>query len=111
MSRLPVVPGLLVLSAVAAGGFLLGRRFARKAREKAWEDAPGRSPENPVHVTRFDEIDQVLHGVRCHCGGTLVPLSEGSVVGPDGTLRVAHAECLRCEADLHLYFDVTEVRH
>lgn len=111
MSKVPVVPGLFVLSFLVAGGVLLGRRFARKAREQAWTKTPGRAPENPWHVERYDEIDQKLHGVRCHCGGTLVPLSEGSVVGPDGTLRVAHAECLRCETDHYLYFDVSEVRH
>lgn len=111
MSRFPIVPGLLVLAAAVAGGFILGKKYTKRARERAWKASPGRTPENPVHVTGFDEIDQVLHGVRCHCGGTLVPLSEGSIVGPDGTLRVAHAECLRCEADHHLYFDVSEVRH
>lgn len=111
MSKLPVVAGLFALSFLLAGGVLLGRRLARSARERAWKRSPGRAPQNPWHVSRFDEIEDVLHGVRCHCGGTLVPLSEGSIVGADGTLRVAHAECLRCEADHYLYFDVSEVRH
>lgn len=109
--RWSLIPGLFGLTALLAGGVMLGRRLSRKAREKAWRAAPGRTPDNPFAVTQFDELDDMVHGTRCWCGGLLVPLSEGSVAGPEGTIRVAHAECVRCEADHHLYFDVSQIRH
>lgn len=111
MPRIPLIPALFAGAALVTGGVLLGRRLSKRAREKAWKKAPGRSPERPVYIERFDELDETLRQTRCWCGGHLVHLSEGAVQGPSGTVRVAHAECVRCEADHHLYFDVTGIRH
>ncbi len=109
MRRIPLVPGLLALGAVVTGAALLGRRLARKLRRETWEARPGRSPERPLRVTDFDEVDEVIGGTRCWCGGRLK--TEGAELESDGTVRVARSICSECQTEHDLYFDLREVRH
>jgi hypothetical protein len=105
---LPLLLGGVALFAVSA---VFRRRLLARARDAAWRAEPGRSPENPLRIETFGEIDAAMAALRCPCGGTVVPLSEASLARPEGTIRVAHGECLRCESDLHLYFDLEALRH
>ena len=109
MRRIPLVPGLLAMGAFIAGGALLGTRLARKLRRQTWEARPGRSPERPLRVTDFDEVEEVIGGTRCWCGGILE--TEGPELEADGSMRVARSRCRKCNSEHDLYFDLREVRH
>ncbi|RMG15697.1 MAG: hypothetical protein D6729_12215 [Deltaproteobacteria bacterium] len=106
-----ILAGLLGGAALVAGGVVLGRSLARRARERAWRRAPGRSPRNPVRVRCFDEIDAAVDAARCWCGGRLRLRAEAGRQGPAGAVRVARAECRACGVVHFLFFDLSEVRH
>lgn len=62
-------------------------------------------------MTEIDEVEEVIGGSHCHCGGRLEPLRSGDEMGVDGTVRVARARCRACGAEHDLFFDLREVRH
>ncbi|MDF1565467.1 MAG: hypothetical protein P1V51_20690 [Deltaproteobacteria bacterium] len=111
MRRIPLLPGLLALGGAIVGGAILGSRLARKLRRQTWEARPGRSPERPWRVTDFDEVEEVIGGTRCHCGGVLESPQGASELEPEGTMRVARSRCQQCGSEHELYFDLREVRH
>ncbi|HUI26625.1 MAG TPA: hypothetical protein VL403_11125 [Candidatus Kryptonia bacterium] len=92
---------LTALTAVA----VLGWRRARAWREQATR--PGRSERTAISITDYGEIDAVVLGERCRCGGRFAIRGEGS----RGQLRVVRLECHSCARERVVYFDVREVRH
>ena len=100
-----LVLGLSVLAAVLAVAFRLIRRRVVERRR------PGRTPSTAVLVEDFGDIDITIQLQACECGGRLVLLGEGSLAGDPRPLRVARVECRRCEREIQLYFDLSQVRH
>ena len=97
--------GLAVLAAVVAVGVRRWQRV-RVARRR-----PGATIHRPVAVRRFDEIDAVLQGRTCWCGGSFVLSGETSRAVGNRRFRVARLVCNECERDELMYFDVTAVFH
>ena len=95
---------LFALTALTAVG-VVGWRRARAWRQEA--SRPGRSEETAISITDYGEIDSVVLGERCRCGGRFAIRGEGS----RNSLRVVHLECLNCERERVVYFDVRGVRH
>lgn len=90
---------------------LLGRRWRRRRQRQAVLDQPGRRPKSALRVSRFDEIDAAVSAARCYCGGRLSTLSEGSRPTDTGSVRVVHCECLLCEEEVDLFFELFDVLH
>ena len=90
---------------------LLARRWRRRRQRQAVLDLPGRRPHNALRVSRFDAIDAAVSAARCQCGGRLSTLSEGSRPTDTGSVRVVHCECLLCEEEADLFFELFEVLH
>lgn len=91
-----------LLAAVVVGMRLWRRRVAESAQ-------PGRSPDRPIAIRDFGEIDVAVRLQTCPCGGRYVLRGEGP--GAASQLRIAHLECRRCEREAAVYFDVSQVLH
>ncbi len=87
------------------------RSLRRKTRLAAVRRAVGRSPERPLPIRSFHELDAAVDAARCACGGELDRIGEGSRTTPTGSLRVVRCECLACEEGIDLFFDLAELRH
>jgi hypothetical protein len=97
--------GIAVLAAVLAAGMRRYQR-ARAARRR-----PGATIHMPVTVSSFDEIDAVVQGRTCWCGGFLAVAGETSRAAGERRFRIARLVCNQCERDELMYFDVTAVFH
>ncbi|MBX3027881.1 hypothetical protein KF840_23555 [bacterium] len=97
---------LLGLAALIAAIAVALRALRRRAAERA---QPGRSPERAIAIHDYGEMDFAIGLQTCPCGGRYALRGEG----PDATprLRVAHLACRRCEREVALYFDVSQVLH
>jgi hypothetical protein len=100
MASLLGVTALIV--AVIIGVRLLRRRAGERAQ-------PGRSPDRAIAIRDYGEIDVAIAGQTCPCGGDYSLRGEGPAAGAQ--LRVAHLECRRCEREVAVYFDVSQVLH
>lgn len=100
---------LVLGAAVLAAVLVVGWRRLQVGR--AQRKRPGATIHLPVPVSRFDEIDAVLQGRRCRCGGGFDMAGETSRVVGERRFRVARLVCVECERDELLYFDVTAVFH
>lgn len=89
------------------GARALKKRTARRQRDKALSARPGFSPEHPMRIASFREIDDAVDTLRCPCGGLLDRIGEGGRPG----LRVVRCCCVVCEEDVDLFFDLSELRH
>jgi hypothetical protein len=106
------VSGLLIAVALlAALAFTGWRAFAARRSAKrhahALEQQPGMSPDNPLTIASFTEMDEAVDTFRCPCGGLLDRIGEGSRPG----LRVVRCACVICEEDVDLFFDLSQLRH
>ncbi len=110
-ARAGAVGSLLAAVALIAATAWVGRKVTRSRRRKAAGRLPGASPESPLEISSFTEIDQVLGTRRCWCGGRLVLEGEGSRDERGRRYRIVRLACLRCDEDTRLYFDVTRVYH
>ncbi|MBI5545997.1 MAG: hypothetical protein HY901_19065 [Deltaproteobacteria bacterium] len=102
---------LFTLALLAALGVFAARRIlqgrAKRKRKRTIADRPGYSPDKPVKISGFDEIDDAIAMWRCPCGGLLDRIGEGSRPG----MRVVRCVCVVCEEDVDLFFDLSELRH
>jgi hypothetical protein len=97
-----------ILAALGLSGFrLLARRRSAASRERALASTPGMSPENPLRIGSFTEIDDAVDTLRCPCGGLLERIGEGGRPG----MRVVRCACVICEEDVDLFFDLATLRH
>jgi hypothetical protein len=97
---------LALLVALAASGW----RFWRRARVARMIGAlPGGSERTALEVTSFDEVDDHLYTRECPCGGRYSVRGEGTRVSDGRRFRVVRVECMRCERDASVYFDVTRL--
>ena len=97
--------GLAVLAAV------LGAALRRWQRARSARCRPGASIHQAVPVSRFDEIDAVLYGRGCDCGGRLRLGGETSCAAHECRFRIVRLICSECEHDQVVYFDVTAAFH
>jgi hypothetical protein len=82
----------------------------RLMRQRAVEHAqPGRSPDRPIAISDYGEMDIALRLQTCPCGGHYALRGEGPGAGTG--LRVARVECRQCEREASIYFDVSRVLH
>lgn len=95
--------GIAALVAAIAVGLRLWRR---RAAERA---QPGRSPDRPIPIRDYGEMDIAIRLQTCPCGGHYALRGEGPGAAPQ--LRIAHLECRRCEREAAVYFDVSQVLH
>src|SRR5690348_15846319 len=96
--------GLIFVLAIGLALVALLVRRTRSARRRQTARAmPGRSPERPLAVQRFDEMDEAVERTRCACGGRASFVSEASVEVGGGRLRVVHARCNDCDDDVDLF--------
>ncbi len=102
---------VMAVAVLGCLGALAQRRWAKNRARKAWLSRPGYSPENPVVVSRFDEMDHFVHGQRCLCGGSCITRTEGSLSFGTLALRVVRGECDRCEEEMAFFFELPEIEH
>ena len=102
---------LFVLAIAAVLAVWIGRRVVRRRGRQQVHSLPGRSPEHPLPFERFDEIDAHVSRSRCHCGGRLSVVSEGSRTWGTQSVRVVHCECVLCEQTHDLFFEQSAVLH
>ncbi|HVM97690.1 MAG TPA: hypothetical protein VMT89_14945 [Candidatus Acidoferrales bacterium] len=101
--------GLLMTLAVIAAVAVVGWRRWEKSR---WQRRqPGASIDQPLVVSRFDEIDATIAERRCWCGGAFAESGETSRNIGEQRFRVVRLVCKECERELLMYFDVTAVFH
>ena len=91
-----------VIAVIAVGLRLLRRRAAERAQ-------PGRSPDAPIAIRDYGEMDFAVALQTCPCGGRYALRGEGPGAGTQ--LRIARLECRRCEREVAVYFDVSQVLH
>jgi hypothetical protein len=85
----------------------LGRRSEARRRAAEIAERPGLSPEHPLRIRDFNEMDDAVDEMRCPCGGLLERIGEGSRPG----MRVVRCVCVVCEEDVDLFFDLSQLRH
>jgi hypothetical protein len=95
--------GMAVLAAVLAVAW---RNLQRVRRERS---RPGATAGNAITVRRFDEIDASVSGRRCRCGGKLRLSGESSSESGGRRLRLVRLQCLECDRNHTVHFDVTEI--
>jgi hypothetical protein len=100
--------GLAIGAAVLVAVVAVGLRSWRRGRERV---LPGRSPGSAIAIEDYTDIDVIVRGQDCECGGSFVMRGEGPVRGGDGSIRMTRLGCRRCARERVLYFDVTTVRH
>jgi hypothetical protein len=99
-----IVLGIAALVALVVVAWrALQQHLAERAR-------PGASPDGAIPVRDFGDIDFIIHQQNCSCGGRLSLRGEGPISG-DRPTRVATLECLQCERERRIYFDLSELRH
>jgi hypothetical protein len=91
-----------LIAVIAVGMRLLRRRAVERAQ-------PGRSPDQPIVIRDYGEMDIAVRLQACPCGGHYLLRGEGPGAAPQ--LRAAHLECRRCEREAWVYFDVSQVLH
>jgi hypothetical protein len=106
LSGLLIAVALLAALAFTGWRALASRRSAAGHR-RALELQPGMSPDNPLKIASFTELDDAVDTLRCPCGGLLDRIGEGSRPG----LRVVRCACVVCEEDVDLFFDLSQLRH
>ena len=102
------------LFALAIGLVLITFWQKRKKATNAkavWSQFPGRNPNEPIDIERFDAIDVFVRKQRCFCGGIPDVVSEGSKTIGRENLRVVRADCGECEEELYFFFKVGEMLH
>ena len=70
---------------------------------------PGGSLATALAVESFEDIDDHLRRRECPCGGLYEVRGEGARVEGDARLRLVRVECMRCERNFAIYFDVTRL--
>ncbi len=105
------VGAVMALVLVGCIGVMTHRRAAKRRAQEAWRSKPGCRPEMPLKVARFDEMDDFVHAQRCHCGGSCVLRSEGSLSAGAVAMRVVRGECDRCEEEMSFFFELPEIEH
>lgn len=99
--------GAVILAVAVVAARSLKARRARRAHRDELARRPGYSPDRPLRIGSFDEIDDAIATWRCPCGGLLDRIGEGSRPG----MRVVRCACVICEEDVDLFFDLSELRH
>ena len=102
---------ILTIVLIVAVVVMTTRIWTRRRRRGAWAEQPGRSAHNVLEVVRFDEMDETVRAERCHCGGRLSVVSEGSQTVDGQQLRVIRADCRDCDQDLYFFFKIRKVLH
>lgn len=103
---------LFTLAIVAAVVATYGRRWRKSRLRKAARSEPGATPERPLMVRSFTDIDDVLRARWCpSCGGFLERRGEGTRAVDGRRLRIARLVCQECEEPDEIFFDTTEVLH
>lgn len=107
-----VIPTLFVV-AIGAALVRLGQERGRKTRARRHAaQQPARSPEQPLAVQRFDEMDSTVARARCPvCGHRLQVIAEGARSSAAGASRVVHTQCTQCEEAQDFFFDTSQLLH
>ena len=87
------------------------RRKKSTSAKAIWSQFPGRNPNDPIAVQRFDAIDEFVRHQRCVCGGIPDVVSEASKMIGNENLRVVRADCGECEEELYFFFRIDEMLH
>ena len=103
---------LLFTIPVLAALFVFGRiwylrRRARRYREEFLATITGYSIEHALRVESYEDMDAFLRKLKCPCGGRLESTGESS----RSQARVVRTECVECEEECFLYFDLRDARH
>lgn len=102
---------LFTLAIVAAVVSLGLRRRRRQRLRHAAKQRLGSSPERPLNVRSYGEIDEHLAQRWCHCGGYLERTGEGSRTHGGRQFRIVRLRCQECEEADEVFFDTTEILH
>lgn len=102
---------ILTIVLIVSVGFMAARTWSRKRGRVVWNAEPGRSADTALEVVRFDEMDRVVRGEHCECGGDLTVVSEGSQNVDGQQVRVIRADCRECGQDLYFFFRIRTVLH
>ena len=104
--------GLLIgLAVVAAVVAVAGRRLHRLRLDRAARTRAGASPDHPLYIRSYAEMDEHLGRRWCRCGGYLERTGEGSRQVGDRRFRIVRLVCQECEAVEEVFFDTTDVVH
>ena len=104
--------GLAIAIALVVALAFSARRLSRKRRlARLMSQLPGGHARNALHVVSFEDIDERIRARRCPCGGRYEVRGEGSRVFREKRLRVVRVECVTCENEASVHFDVTELFH
>jgi hypothetical protein len=103
-----VVPAIS-LALILALAFSAWRLALRYRAHRLRLMSPGGSAATAIVVRSFDGMDDWMSNSRCSCRGALVSLGEDSIERDGRRLRIVHAECIRCEQERSVFFDVTRV--
>jgi hypothetical protein len=100
-----------VIAITLAVGTVGYKSLTRRKRRRLWSTQTGCSPQKPVVVRRFDEMNHFVAMQRCPCGGRPSTVSEGSRSIHKMTIRVIRAQCVECEEELDFFFNLTHLEH
>ncbi|MDG2308760.1 MAG: hypothetical protein P8R42_29620 [Candidatus Binatia bacterium] len=100
---------LFVVAIVAAIAAMAYRRLQKQSRQKAALHRDGASPDNPIYIRSFNEMDDHMRKRWCSCGGFLEVTGEGTRERDGRRFRVARMECHECEESSEVFFDTTDL--
>jgi hypothetical protein len=97
----------LLFVAIVAAVVAVGMKKARERRiDRAAAQRRGATPETAMRVGNFRDMDEFVHRFRCDCGGSTVLLGEATTVRLGREFRRLRVECLRCEREHDVWFDL-----
>lgn len=100
---LPLLALVVTIAVIATGA----RRLSRARQRRALGELPGGSPERPIAIRSFAEMDGEIARRRCPCGARFGLAGEGSREIGDQRFRVAQLRCVACEEEIFLFFETT----
>jgi hypothetical protein len=102
---------LLLVALLAAMGVVSARWLAaawrRRGVARERQSTPGYTPDLPVQLASFKDLDAVVARARCVCGGRVVSMGETSRHG----LRVVRCRCVECDEAVDLFVELPRMLH
>ena len=97
----------LLVAMGAVGARWLAAAWRRRAVDRERRSTPGYTPDLPVQLASFKDLDAVVARGRCACGGRVAILGETSRHG----LRVVRCRCVECEEGVDLFVELPRMLH
>jgi hypothetical protein len=97
----------LLVAMGAVGARWVAAAWRRRGVALERRATPGYTPDLPVQLASFKDLDAVVARARCACGGRVAPVGETSRHG----LRVVRCRCVECDEAVDLFVELPRMMH